>query len=129
MANFGEHKVMEQTDGYTEITGKNFKGWPPELIEESKRANANGRVGTKLLLESHLARIWVIELKPGERLPFHRHVLKYFWTVLTDGTGRSHTPDGLTHDLQNVGTGDLVFITVEFVQSENKPLSLEQGAP
>jgi beta-alanine degradation protein BauB len=151
MANFGEHKVMEQTDGYTEITGKNFEGWPPELIEESKRANANGRVGTKLLLESHLARIWVIELKPGERLPFHRHVLKYFWTVLTEGAGRSHTPDGLTrqikyragdtkhleyrkdegmsHDLQNVGTGDLVFITVEFVQSENKPLSLEQGAP
>ena len=148
---FGDHKVMEQTDSYTEITGKNFEGWPPELIEESKWANANGRVGTKLLLESHVARIWVIELKPGERLPFHRHVLKYFWTVLTEGTGRSHTPDGLTrqikyrvgdtkhleyrkdegmtHDLQNVGTGDLVFITVEFVQSENKPLSLEQGAP
>jgi beta-alanine degradation protein BauB len=151
MAKFGEHKVMEQTDGYTEITGKNFQGWPTELIEESKRANANGRVGTKLLLESHLARIWVIELKPGERLPFHRHVLKYFWTVPTEGAGLSHTPDGLTrqikyrvgdtkhleyrkdegmtHDLQNVGTGDLVFITVEFVQSENKPLSLEQGAP
>ena len=75
---FGEHKVMDQTDVHTEITGKNFEGWPPELIEESKRANTNGRVGTKLLLESHVTRIWVIELKPGERLPFHRHVLKYF---------------------------------------------------
>ena len=138
---------MEQTDGYTEITGKNFEGWPPELIEENKRANANGRVGTKLLLESHVTRIWVIELKPGERLPFHRHVLKYFWTVLTQGTARSRTPDGLTrqikyrvgdtkhlefrrdegmtHDLENIGTSDLVFVTVEFVQSENKPLSLE----
>jgi quercetin dioxygenase-like cupin family protein len=150
MAIFGEHKVMEQIDSYTEITGKNFEGWPPELIEESKRANANGRVGSKLLLESYVARIWVIELKPGQRLPFHRHVLKYFWTVLTEGTACSHTPDGLTrlikyrvgdtkhleyrkdegmtHDLQNAGTGDLVFVTVEFVQSENKPLSLEQGA-
>ena len=39
---------MEQTDGYTEITGKNFEGWPPELIEESKRANANGLRDTAL---------------------------------------------------------------------------------
>ena len=71
---------MEQTDGYTEITEKNFEGWPPELIEESKRANANGRVGTKLLLESHVARIWVIELKPGE-------------------SGRTHDSDGKLGDI------------------------------
>ena len=70
-----------------------------------------------------------------------------FWTVLTQGTARSRTTDGLTrqinyrvgdtkhlefrrdegmtHDLENIGASDLVFVTVEFVQSENKPLSLE----
>jgi len=131
--------------GY-EITGTDFEGWPLELIEESKHSDANGRVGTRLLLESSVARIWVIELKPGERLPFHRHVLNYFWTVLTIGRACSRTPDGVTrhiwyqpkdnkhltfrkgegmiHDLENIGETDLVFVTVELVQSENAPLNL-----
>jgi hypothetical protein len=30
----------------------------------------------------------------------------------------------MTHDLENVGDNDLVFVTVEFVQSENVPLKL-----
>jgi hypothetical protein len=33
--------------------------------------------------------------------------------------------EGMTHDLENIGASDLVFVTVEFVQNENKPLSLE----
>ena len=137
---------MEQTEGHSEVTGGGFEGWSPELIEESKNSDANGHVGTRLLLESPVARIWVIELKPGERLPFHRHVLNYFWSVLTSGTACSRTPDGvtrhvsyypidtkhltfrkgegMTHDLENVGDTDLVFVTVEFVQSENAPLNL-----
>jgi beta-alanine degradation protein BauB len=137
---------LEPTEGRSEVTGRDFEGWTPELAEESKEPDANGRVGTRLLLESSVARIWVIELKPAERLPFHRHVLNYFWTVLTPGTAYSRTPDGvtrriryqpkdtkhltfrkgesITHDLENVGDDDLVFVTVEFVQSENAPLKL-----
>jgi hypothetical protein len=30
----------------------------------------------------------------------------------------------MTHDLENVGDSDLVFVTVEFVRSENAPLKL-----
>jgi beta-alanine degradation protein BauB len=75
----------EPTEGQSEVTGRDFEGWSPQLIEESKNSDANGQVGTRFLLESSVARIWVIELKPGERLPFHRHVLNYFWTVLTPG--------------------------------------------
>ena len=138
---------MQQTNGRSEITGRNFEGWSPELIEESKNAEANGRVGTELLFESSVARIWVIELQPGQRLPFHTHVLNYFWTVLTSGRAHSRTPDGLTkeieyhpentkhlnyrqgermtHDLENVGKTNLVFVTVEFIQSENTPLKLK----
>ena len=143
---------MEQTasseppEGHNEIAARDFEGWSPELIEESKNSDANGQVGTRLLLESSVARIWVIELKPGERLPFHRHVLNYFWTVLTSGRACSRNPDGvtrhiryeqkdtkhltfrkgegMTHDLENVGDTDLVFVTVEFVRSENAPLNL-----
>jgi beta-alanine degradation protein BauB len=136
----------EPTGGQSEVTGRDFEGWSPQLIEESKNSDANGQVGTRFLLESSVARIWVIELKPGERLPFHRHVLNYFWTVLTPGRACSRTPDGvsrhicyqprdtkhltfrkgegMTHDLENVGDTDLVFVTVEFVQSENAPLNL-----
>jgi beta-alanine degradation protein BauB len=136
----------DSTEGLSEVMGRDFEGWSPELIEESKNSDANGHVGTRLLLESPVARIWVIELKPGERLPFHRHVLNYFWTVLTPGRACSRTPDGvtkyiwyqpkdtkhltfrkgegMTHDLENVGDTDLVFVTVEFVRSENAPLNL-----
>jgi beta-alanine degradation protein BauB len=126
--------------------GKDFAGWSPLLVAESKNAAANARVGTELLLESRVARIWTIDLKPGQRLPFHTHVLNYFWTVLTSGTARSHSPDGITteieyqpgdtkhlryragehmtHDLENVGKSDLVFVTVEFLQSDNPPIKL-----
>jgi quercetin dioxygenase-like cupin family protein len=117
------------------------------LLEESRNAGANARVGTKLLLESSVARIWTIDLKPGQRLPFHTHVLNYFWTVLTSGRARSHSSEGvtteieyrpgdtkrlhyragerMTHDLENVGRNDLVFVTVEFLQSDNAPLKLD----
>ncbi len=30
----------------------------------------------------------------------------------------------MTHDLENVGTTELLFITVEFLDSENSPLQL-----
>jgi hypothetical protein len=35
--------------------------------------------------------------------------------------------EGMTHDLENVGTKDLRFITVEFLDSENSPLPLPSG--
>ena len=89
-------------------------------------------------------RVWEIKLKPGERFGFHRHVLDYFWSVSTDGRARAHVNDGSTvehtytagetrheshepghykvHDLENIGTTDLNFMTVEFLDSANKPL-------
>ena len=128
------------------IVGKDFEGWSPLLVEESRNAGDNARVGNELLLESSVARIWSIDLKPGQRLPFHTHVLNYFWTVLTSGRARSHSSEGvtteieylpgdtkhlhygagesMTHDLENVGESNLVFVTVEFLQSDNAPLKL-----
>jgi beta-alanine degradation protein BauB len=90
----------EPTEGHSEVIGRDFEGWSHELIEESKKSDANSRVGTRLLWESSVARIWVIELRPGERLPFHRHVLNYYWTALTPGIARSHTADGLTRHVR-----------------------------
>jgi hypothetical protein len=82
-------------------------------------------------------------LAPGERLPAHKHVLDYFWTVLTAGESEQHTEDGVTrrvgyepgttrhytfgpgeylvHDLCNVGSTELIFITVEHHRAPGDP--------
>lgn len=134
----------------TKVIGTMFQHWSPEFLEELQTAHSNGRIGTRLLSECDVARIWEVRLKPGQRLSFHRHVLNYFWTVLTAGIAHSRTADGstkeieyfrgdtenlryqsgegMTHDLENVGTKDLLFITVEFLDSENSPLPLPSGS-
>jgi mannose-6-phosphate isomerase-like protein (cupin superfamily) len=122
--------------------------WSPEITAEfeRERTSPNGCVGQKLVSESARARVWHITLKPGERLGFHRHVLDYFWSVLTAGRARAHMDDGSTvehsytpgetrhethaaghfkvHDLENIGDSELIFCTVEFLDSANKPLPI-----
>ena len=68
--------------------------WPDWLKSEFEANQDNARVGTQLLSESERVRVWHLEIKPGERLPVHRHVLDYFWTALTPGKARSHYHGG-----------------------------------
>jgi beta-alanine degradation protein BauB len=98
---------------------------------------ANDRIGTELHLETDSMRIWHLRLSPGQRIAYHRHDRPYFWSVTTDGKGRSHFDDGrivdidykkgeskyfndlsaenmFVHDLTNIGDSELVFVTVEF---------------
>jgi hypothetical protein len=70
--------------------------WPDWLKSEFETNQDNARVGTQLLSESERVRVWHLSIKPGERLPVHRHVLDYFWTALTPGRARSHYHDGRT---------------------------------
>jgi hypothetical protein len=120
--------------------------WPAAITREFQERQYDGRVGTRLLSEDGRVRVWEIRLAPGERIGFHRHVLDYFWTAITPGRARSHQMDGSTieaeydigetrhetygsgeykvHDLQNVGDTELIFTTVEFLNSANKPLDL-----
>ena len=122
--------------------------WPAEIAAEFEREQKkpNGCVGQRLISESDRVRVWEIRLKPGERFGFHRHVLDYFWSVSTDGRARAHVNGGTTvehsyragetrhethakghykvHDLENIGSSELHFITVEFLDSANKPLSI-----
>jgi hypothetical protein len=121
-----------------------FGGWPRERVGELGANAFNGAVGDRLLSQSDRARVWSIRLAPGERIGFHRHVLDYFWTALTDGKARSHYGDGrvaetayragdtqhfrfaagefMIHDLENIGETELAFMTVEFLDSANRPL-------
>jgi quercetin dioxygenase-like cupin family protein len=124
--------------------------WPAWRKAELERNFHNGCVGVVLVSETERVRVWHIRLKPGERLPFHRHVLDYFWTAVTDGRSRSHYHNGrvsegtlragdsahlkfgpgefMVHDLENIGDTELVFVTVEHLQSPNTPLPLPERA-
>ncbi|MGU3468123.1 hypothetical protein ACLBXO_25055 [Methylobacterium sp. C33D] len=119
---------------------------PLDLAQEYAAARDNGCVGTRLLSEDARCRVWTIVLAPGARIGFHTHVLDYFWTAVTAGRARSHYGDGrvaevdyragdiqhlsfgpgesMTHDLANIGATELIFTTVEFLDSANPPLAL-----
>lgn len=106
-----------------------------EFADELARAPQNREVGTAVRFENDHVRVWEIVLAPGERGPFHIHQQTYFWTCVdpgrglqrfTDGTfvvrdylpGETkylvHSPDdSLIHDLENIGTTTMRFVTVE----------------
>lgn len=120
--------------------------WPPDLQSEFREHQLSGCVGHVLVSESERVRVWSLCLQPGERLPFHRHVLDYFWTATTAGKARSRYGDGrisepeyqagdtmhftfasgefMVHDLENIGSKELCFTTVEFLDSANAPLEV-----
>ena len=138
--------ALTMTDKSTDRAEKS--AWPPTIAAEfeRERQNNNGCVGTRLLSESERVRVWIIRLAPGERIGFHRHVLDYFWTSVTGGRGRQRVHDGSTveytyrpgetrhetyglgefkvHDLENLGDKEMIFMTIEFLNSANKPLAL-----
>lgn len=123
-----------------------FIDWADDRYAELLANQRNGRVGSLLVSETDRVRVWHLSVAPGERLPFHRHVLDYFWTTLTAGRSRSHYGDGriletsyaagdtkhftfgrdeyMLHDLENIGDDTLVFVTVEMKQGANEPLDL-----
>ncbi|MFL6796237.1 MAG: hypothetical protein ACJ8F3_02365 [Xanthobacteraceae bacterium] len=141
--------ALTMLDKHAESSDKS--AWRPELIAELEREsrNHNPCVGSTLLSETDRVRVWIIRLAPGERIGFHRHVLDYFWTSVTGGRGRQHVHDGTTveytyapgetrhesygagkfkvHDLENLGDKEMVFMTIEFLQSANKPLPLPES--
>ncbi|CAJ1509884.1 hypothetical protein [[Mycobacterium] burgundiense] len=126
--------------------GTDYNGWSPELRAEFETYAYDGHVGSRLLSANDRVRVWEIRLGPGERFHAHRHVLDYFWTAVNAGRSRQHTADGTTrevayeagetrhftfgagefllHDIENVGTQELVFTTVEHLDSANPPLPL-----
>ena len=130
-----------------DLIASNFDGWPDALKTEFTEDAHDGHVGSRLLSQNNRVRVWEIRLAPGERWHTHRHVLDYFWTAVNAGNSRRHTHDGTTrdvsyaagetrhfhfrpgefllHDIENIGQTDLVFTTVEHLDSDNPPLPLD----
>lgn len=128
------------------LVGRDYDGWPESLRAEMRQNADNAHVGQRLLIESDRLRIWSIRLAPGDRVPFHRHVLDYVWIATSAGSGRQHIHDGSTrdvdyrlddrrgfrfgpgefllHDLENIGCSELSFVTIEHLDSDNVPLPI-----
>jgi beta-alanine degradation protein BauB len=130
---------------------KDKSAWPADIAAEfaHEAKNPNPCVGSTLLSETDRIRVWIIRLAPGERIGFHRHVLDYFWTCVSGGRARQYVHDGAVveftyqpgetrhetygkgefkvHDLANLSDHEIVFMTVEFKDSTNKPMTLPEG--
>ena len=139
--------MLEKTSDHADKSN-----WPLAIAAEFEREGENNNpcVGNRLLSENERVRVWMIRLAPGERFGFHRHVLDYFWTSVTGGRGRQHVNDGKTveysytpgetrhetyrpgefkvHDLENIGDKEMVFMTIEFLNSANTPLAIPDTA-
>ncbi|MFE6163936.1 hypothetical protein ACFQ7F_34050 [Streptomyces sp. NPDC056486] len=129
------------------IVAEGFDRWSPPLHKEFESNTHNGCVGQSLVKETDSLRVWETHLKPGERIPVHRHVLDYSWTALTHGKARQHASDGSSreityargqtehfsfsdgryhlHDLKNIGDEVLSFVVVELKDGANEPLQLD----
>lgn len=121
-------------------------GWPEALQREFEQNQFNGAVGNLLVSESDNCRVWHLLLRPGEFLTFHRHVLDYFWSATRAGVARGYYEDGrivdvhhyagetrhfkhgpgeyFVHAIENVGSTDLEFVTVEFLPGDNPPIEI-----
>ncbi|HLI14561.1 MAG TPA: hypothetical protein VKV23_00730 [Acidimicrobiales bacterium] len=106
-----------------------------DYAEELAAAPRNHEIGTSLWFENDRVRVFEVRLEPGERGAFHVHDRPYLWTVVEAGRGLQRLADGtfavrdyelgdtrflehspehaLVHDLENVGTTTLRFVTVE----------------
>jgi hypothetical protein len=126
-----------------------FAGWPQALRQELADNQFNAVVGSTLVSETDRVRVWHLTIPPGKRCTFHRHVLNYFWTCHTHGTARGYMADGritttvhspgdtrhlnfaageyMVHSVENIGDSELVFTTVEFLDSPNAALPVPDG--
>ena len=131
------------------IDSLSIDGIPLNSYQATQLHRSVERELSMLLSENERTRVWMIRLAPGERIGFHRHVLDYFWTAVSGGRGRQHVHDGTTveytyqigetrhetygagefkvHDLENLGDREMIFMTVEFKDSANKPMPLPAG--
>ena len=107
-----------------------------EFRDELASAAENHQVGTAVLFENERVRVWDLTVEPGGRIPFHCHTTSYFFTCIEGGRMINLFPDGNqvtlemddgttwfgaiddepeVHDLENVGSTRVRFITVELL--------------
>jgi len=139
-----EDKMLKENERNTDTSETSRADWPAELQNEFEKDKFYGAVGSVLVSETDKLRVWHLHLPVGKRCRFHRHVLDYFWTAHNPGKARGYYDDGrvvdvthykgetkhftfgegeyFVHSVENIGDTDLLFTTVEFLDSANPPL-------
>src|SRR6476661_4495270 len=111
---------------------KNKSPWPADIAAEFEREakNPNPCVGSTLLSENERTRVWIIRLAPGERALQHVHDGTTVEYTYQPGETRHETygkGEFKVHDLENLSDKEMIFMTVEFKDSANKPMPLPAG--
>ena len=68
-------------------------------------------VGTKLLYEDERVRVWMLDLEPGEAMPWHVHHHDYTFVVSESGTVRCEFESGGFELQQDHAVGHAEFRT------------------
>ena len=55
------------------------------MAVESATTRKLGPIGDKILFENEHVRVWSVTLDPGQRQPWHQHLLPYLIVPLTEG--------------------------------------------
>jgi len=69
-------------------------------------------VGTELLFENDVVRVWSLELAPGEQSPFHRHDLDYVYAYVTPSKLAYMGEPGRVERVHEYGDGYVRFTSV-----------------
>ena len=97
-----------------------------------------GPVGSRILFENDLVRVWEISLEPGEHLPQHYHALPYLVVTIeaalvrvVEHDGQAFDPTdaqgdvtfreaGQVHELQNISPSRYVNRLIEIKQPQKR---------
>jgi quercetin dioxygenase-like cupin family protein len=64
------------------------------MAGETATMRVLGPIGDKIVFENELVRVWSVTLDPGQRQPWHQHLLPYLIVPLTEGSNEMTFDDG-----------------------------------
>ena len=64
------------------------------MATETATTRKLGPIGDKILFENEHVRVWSVTLDPGQRQPWHQHLLPYLIVPLTAGENEMTFDDG-----------------------------------
>ena len=64
------------------------------MAAETATTRTLGPIGDKIVFENEFVRVWSLALDPGQRQPWHQHLLPYLIVPLTEGKNEMTFDDG-----------------------------------
>jgi hypothetical protein len=107
--------TTEKSAAKPAATGNPRAHWPAELQKDYEANQFSGCVGSILVSETDRVRVWHLTIPAGRRCNFHKGETRH----LNFGKG-----EYMVHAVENIGKTDLLFTTVEFLDSPNQPLPI-----